>query len=233
MSRHKMDLQRTVVSGNVRSTGPADHVLASNKSDKSSHLVYDRVVDLKEKLDHCLSSPKLRRWCMFEWFYSAIDYPWFARSEFVDYLNHVGLGHVPRLTHVEWGVIRSSLGKPCRLSQQFLQEERDKLELYRESVRKHYFEVRTGILEVATDFARPLTVGQRVIACHLRTREIHDESILTIDRNRCRVQFDKHDLGVEIVLDIDCMPPNPLDNMSEAQKKEYGCRWFQRGISRD
>ncbi|CAN6447324.1 unnamed protein product [Victoria cruziana] len=226
MSRRKMDIQRTAVSGNVRSTGPVDHVLASNKSDKSSHLVYDRVVDLKEKFDHCLSSPKHHRWCMFEWFYSAIDYPWFSCSEFVDYLNHVGLGHVPRLTHVEWGVIRrlntypGSLGKPCQLSQQFLQEERDKLELYRESVRKHYSEVRTGVLEVATDLARPLTVGQRVIACHPRTREIHDGSIITIDRNRCRVQFDRHELGVEIVLDIDCMPLNPLDNMSEALRRK-------------
>jgi hypothetical protein len=24
----------------------------------------------------------------------------------VEYLNHVGLGHIPRLTRVEWGVIR-------------------------------------------------------------------------------------------------------------------------------
>jgi hypothetical protein len=61
---------------------------------------------MQDKLSHCLSSRLLRRWCMFEWFYSAIDYPWFAKSEFVEYLNHVKLGHVPRLTHVEWGVIR-------------------------------------------------------------------------------------------------------------------------------
>lgn len=24
----------------------------------------------------------------------------------MEYLNHVGLGHIPRLTRVEWGVIR-------------------------------------------------------------------------------------------------------------------------------
>jgi hypothetical protein len=46
---------------------------------------------------------------MSEWFYSAIDYPWFAKSEFVEYLNHVKLGHVPRLTRVEWGVITRSV----------------------------------------------------------------------------------------------------------------------------
>ena len=47
-----------------------------------------------------------RRWFTFEWFYSAIDYPWFAKKEFVEYLDHVGLGHIPRLSRVEWGVIR-------------------------------------------------------------------------------------------------------------------------------
>lgn len=62
--------------------------------------------EMQEKLSNCLSNNRLRRWCAFEWFYSAVDYPWFAKREFVEYLNHVGLGHVPRLTRVEWGVIR-------------------------------------------------------------------------------------------------------------------------------
>lgn len=64
------------------------------------------LLNLQEKLSCCLSSDMVRRWCTFEWFYSAIDYPWFANREFVEYLNHVGLGHIPRLTRVEWGVIR-------------------------------------------------------------------------------------------------------------------------------
>ena len=58
------------------------------------------------RLLHFLSSQKVRQWCIYEWFYSAIDLPWFARNEFVEYLNHAGLGHVPRLTRAEWGVIR-------------------------------------------------------------------------------------------------------------------------------
>lgn len=61
---------------------------------------------VQRRLSNCLSRYQARRWCAFEWFYSAIDYPWFAKREFVEYLNHVGLGHVPRLTRVEWGVIR-------------------------------------------------------------------------------------------------------------------------------
>ncbi|CAA6661334.1 unnamed protein product [Spirodela intermedia] len=196
-------------------------LVQEDHSDIYVHAASDKAIDVKAKLSHCLSSPLLRRWCMFEWFYSAIDYPWFAKSEFVEYLDHVGLGHVPRLTRVEWGVIRSSLGKPRRLSGQFLNEERDKLEQYRESVRIHYTELRGGIREgLPTDLARPLSVGQRVIACHPKTREIHDGSILTVDRSRCRVQFDRPELGVEFVMDIDCMPLNPSENMPDALRRK-------------
>lgn len=172
------------------------------------------VFKFKEKLSNGLVNQRLRRWCTYEWFYSAIDYPWFAKREFVEYLYHVGLGHVPRLTRVEWGVIRSSLGKPRRFSEQFLKEENEKLNQYRESVREHYTELRNGVREgLPTDLAKPLSVGQRVIAIHPRTREIHDGSVLTVDHSKCRVQFDRHDLGVEFVMDIDCMPLNPFENM--------------------
>ncbi|KAK6930448.1 DIRP domain, partial [Dillenia turbinata] len=175
---------------------------------------YDKAPNLKERLSNCLSASRVRRWCVFEWFYSAIDYPWFAKKEFVEYLNHVRLGHVRRLTRVEWGVIRSSLGKPRRFSEQFLKEEKDKLNQYRESVRTHYTELRAGVREgLPKDLSRPLSVGQHVIAIHPRTREIHDGSVLTVDHSRCRVQFDRPDLGVEFVLDIDCMPLNPSENM--------------------
>lgn len=59
---------------------------------------------------------QVRRWCLYEWFYSALDYPWFARNEFLEYLEHAGLGGIKRLSRTEWGVIRSSLGHPRRLS---------------------------------------------------------------------------------------------------------------------
>lgn len=154
----------------------------------------------------------------------------------MEYLDHVGLSHVPRLTRVEWGVIRryltsvlilmfilcfltflirclppsawlliscfcSSLGRPRRFSVQFLKEEREKLYQYRDSVRKHYAELRAGTREgLPTDLARPLSVGQRVVALHPRTREIHDGNVLTVDHSRCRIQFDRPELGVEFVM---------------------------------
>ncbi|XP_065043114.1 protein ALWAYS EARLY 2-like isoform X2 [Musa acuminata AAA Group] len=214
-SRRKIGLQKAPAWKDFKSNDMGD-----NCPHKYSYAV-NRIVEPKENLSHCLSSKLLRRWCMFEWFYSAIDHPWFAKSEFVEYLNHVRLGHIPRLTRVEWGVIRSSLGKPRRLSKQFLKEEREKLEQYRESVRTHYAELQAGLKEgLPTDLARPLSVGQRVIACHPKTRELHDGSVLTVERSRCRVQFDRPELGVKFVMDIDCMALNPFDNIPETLRPQ-------------
>ncbi|KAI4301784.1 hypothetical protein L6164_035031 [Bauhinia variegata] len=216
-SRRKINPQRTFMPKEKSS----ENILKS-RSNKYSIPLQDRALCLKEKLSGCLSSYMVRRWCAFEWFYSAIDFPWFAKREFMEYLNHVGLGNIPRLTRVEWSVIKSSLGKPRRFSEHFLREERQKLEQYRESVRKHYIELRTGVKDgLPTDLARPLFVGQRVIALHPKTREVHDGSVLTVDHDKCRVQFDRPELGVEFVMDIDCMPLNPLDNMPEALRRKY------------
>ncbi|XVF06071.1 hypothetical protein REPUB_Repub06bG0016700 [Reevesia pubescens] len=212
-SRRKMNLKRALLSTDINSSKCTLKSLPNKHS-----FSQDR---LKEKLSSCLSSNLARRWCSFEWFYSAIDYAWFAKREFVEYLNHVGLGHIPRLTRVEWGVIRSSLGKPRRFSERFLHEEREKLEQYRESVRQHYTQLRIGTREgLPTDLARPLSVGQRIAAIHPKTREVHDGKVLTVDHDRCRVQFDSPELGVEFVMDIDCMPLNPLENMPETLRRQ-------------
>ncbi|KAK3041995.1 hypothetical protein RJ639_002303 [Escallonia herrerae] len=139
----------------------------------------------------------------------------------------------------------SSLGKPRRFCENFLHEEREKLKQYRQSVRKHYSELRAGVREgLPTDLARPLSVGQRVIAIHPKSREVHDGRVLTVDHDKCRIQFDRPELGVEFVMashglklgmvgfvlsqgmtdvqfqDIDCLPLNPLENMPEALRRQ-------------
>lgn len=82
-----------------------------------------------------------------------------------------------------------------------MKEEKHKLNQYRESVRSHYAEFFAGTKEVLPpDLAQPLIVGQRIVAVHPKTREIHDGSILTVDHRRCRVQFDQPELGVEFVM---------------------------------
>ncbi|XP_044498387.1 protein ALWAYS EARLY 2-like isoform X3 [Mangifera indica] len=216
-SRQKMHLRTKFSSKELE---PSESILKSQPN-KCLISQQDKVVSQKEDFSCCLTSELARRWCTFEWFYSAIDYPWFANREFVEYLNHVGLGHIPRLTRVELGVIRSSLGKPRRFSERFLHDEREKLKHYRESVRKHYAELRIGIKEgLPRDLPHPLSVGQRVIAIHPKTRELHDGSILTVDHDKCRVQFDRPEIGVEYVMDIDCMPSNTFDNVPEALRRQ-------------
>lgn len=84
-----------------------------------------------------------------------------------------------------------------------MKEEKEKLNQYRESVRNQYAGLRLGAKEgIPTDLARPLSVGQRVLSIHPKTREIHDGSVLTVDHRRCRVQFDKPELGVEYIMVI-------------------------------
>ncbi|XP_073053694.1 protein ALWAYS EARLY 3-like isoform X1 [Primulina eburnea] len=208
-SRRKMNLKRPQAQKDLKFYDK----IQNDQSNLHLASLHDKT-NLKGKLSNCLVNSRLRRWCTYEWLYSAIDSPWFAKREFVEYLYHVGLGHVPRLTRAEWGVIRSSLGRPRRFSEQFLKEEKQKLNQYRNSVRKHYTELREGVREgLPTDLARPLSVGQRVIAIHPKTREIHDGSVLTVYHSKCRVQFDRHELGVEFLTDIDCMPLYPFENM--------------------
>ncbi|XP_050216536.1 protein ALWAYS EARLY 3 isoform X2 [Mercurialis annua] len=216
-SRRKINPPKPLTDKNIQSSED----IVDGQYNTANSSLKDSTRSLQKKLSNCLSWYQVRRWCIFEWFYSAIDYPWFAKREFVEYLDHVGLGHIPRLTRVEWGVIRSSLGKPRRFSEQFLKEEKEKLNQYRQSVRKHYTELRAGTRDgLPTDLARPLSVGQRIIALHPRTREILDGSVLTVDHNRCRVQFDQPELGVLFVTDVDCMPLNPVENVPASLSRQ-------------
>lgn len=48
-----------------------------------------------------------------------------------DLLDQSGLGHVTHLTRTEWSVLRGALGRPRRLSLNFLKQERQKLEAHR------------------------------------------------------------------------------------------------------
>ncbi|CAL9104843.1 unnamed protein product [Musa textilis] len=182
---------------------------------------HSRFMNMKGTLANCLSSQLFRRWCTFEWFYSAIDYPWFAKNDYVEYLNHARLSHIPRFRRAEWSIIRRSLGKARRFSNKFLSEERMKVEQYRESVRTHYTELLAGTTEgLSRDLAIPLSVGQHVIACHPKTREIHDGTILSVGQSSYTVQFNRPELGVEFVMDIDCMPLDPWKNMSDDLERQ-------------
>nr|GEW05919.1 protein ALWAYS EARLY 2-like isoform X1 [Tanacetum cinerariifolium] len=65
----------------------------------------------------------------------------------------------------------------------------------------HYTELRSGSRDgLPTYLAKPILVGQRVIAIYKKTREIHDGTVLTVDHDRFRVQFNLPKLGAEIIM---------------------------------
>ncbi|RCV43624.1 hypothetical protein SETIT_9G308900v2 [Setaria italica] len=168
------------------------------------------------KLLHCLSSEFLRRWCTYEWFYSAIDFPWFMDNEFVKYMNHPYLRHISRLARSEWSIIRSYRGKPRRFSDNFLVMERKQLEDYRKEVRTYYAQLSDGSLDsLPADVARPFSIGQQVIVRHPSSRELCDGKVVMVDQDCCKVQFDNPELGLDLVQDVDCMPVNWLDNLPD------------------
>ncbi|KAG0536103.1 hypothetical protein BDA96_03G035900 [Sorghum bicolor] len=175
-----------------------------------------------KKLLHCLSSEPLRRWCTYEWFYSAVDYPWFSNNEFVHYLDHAKLSHLSKLTRSEWSAIRSSLGKPRRFSNNFLAVEKEKLEDYREQVRKIYAQLSDGSRDsLPADLARPFSIGQQVIVRHPNSRELCDGKVVKLGPDCYKVHFDDPDLGVDIVKDTDCMPVNWLYNRPDNMRRVY------------
>ena len=88
-----------------------------------------------QALVHSLGSSRVRRWCLFEWMYSAVDRPWFLHSPFQDFVQHLGLAPGQELTRAEWAMLRAGMRRPGervrRLSLAFLREERAKIKEYR------------------------------------------------------------------------------------------------------
>ena len=167
-------------------------------------------------LSRCLFNLPARQWCANEWFYAAIDQPWFSNSEYSGFLQHVGLGPEVLLTRTEWGLVRSALGRPRRLSLRFLREGRQQLDDFRLSVRRKWQSLRTtASATLPMGMPKPLFVSQRVTARHPKTRQLHDGQILSIAPDKkchLHVQFDRPELRVELLHDAHVMPqpaPDP------------------------
>ena len=75
------------------------------------------------RLRRCLDA-RTRRWCMYEFFCSALDRPWLLACELREWLAHAGLPADLCLTRAEWVAVRAALGRPRRLSLAFLHEVR-------------------------------------------------------------------------------------------------------------
>jgi DIRP/Myb-like DNA-binding domain len=163
------------------------------------------------RIRHAMSV-KLRKFCTNEFFYSGIDRPWYLDTTMTELVQHVGLLPGTKLTRKEWSALRSALGRPRRLSNAFLRESRTKLEIHRKTTRNFYSQDHMDPAIAAT-LPRQVAVGQKVIARHPLTRQLHDGTVLTAGFNNYRIQFYRRDLGVEMVRDIDVMPSEPWDNL--------------------
>ncbi|XRA96440.1 DIRP domain-containing protein [Pycnococcus provasolii] len=162
---------------------------------------------------------RVRRWCQFEWFYAAMDRPWFLKCDWSNFLSHTGIMHATKITKMERCQLRAAFGKPRRLSLTFLKEQRQKLEAHREECRRRYRDnAELGHLP------HPLAVGQRVTARHPRAQSLATGQVLTVDWNRRHapiwVRFDSQELGCEHISDVNVMPIDALDNLPTAHKSK-------------
>ena len=132
------------------------------------------------------------------------------RRTFSTWLAHCGLAGISHLRRVEWRAVRAALAKPRRVSLPWLREQRDSIEGERAKSRTAYGRLKNMGRLGASNLSReelpsgvpcPLAVGERVLAIHPRTRSVHPGQVLTVDVTRCRVQFDRLDLGTEAVAD--------------------------------
>eukprot|EP01117_Protostelium_nocturnum_P015652 TRINITY_DN6088_c0_g1_i2.p1 TRINITY_DN6088_c0_g1~~TRINITY_DN6088_c0_g1_i2.p1 ORF type:complete len:420 (+),score=144.84 TRINITY_DN6088_c0_g1_i2:461-1720(+) len=119
---------------------------------------------MADRLDFALKNPKLRRWCVYEWFYPTIDRGFFNQNEFQEALNDNHLSKIPRMSRIEWCYFRESLGKPRRFSEAFLREEREQLGQHRDSVRNQRNGV--GAKNYSKDLPPHLNEGTNVVIHH-------------------------------------------------------------------
>jgi len=78
--------------------------------------------------------------------------------------------------------------------------EKEKLEDYREQVRKIYAQLSNGLRDsLPADLARPFSIGQQVIVRHPSSRELCDGKVVMMGPDCYKVHFDDPDLGVDIV----------------------------------
>ena len=118
--------------------------------------------------------------------------------------------------------MQAQYGVPRRFSENFLHEEHERLNNYRARAREALNGQRQptkGIGSLlsshgaagAGDTPALLHVGQHVVAIHNDDRLPHFGKILTSDaRGQCRVQFERGDLGVQLLPDTQIMPFNDM-----------------------
>jgi len=62
--------------------------------------------EICSQFSHLLST-NAKKFIIYEWFYSVIDYQYFSKNEFEDCLFDLNISHIEKLTKYEWNQIRN------------------------------------------------------------------------------------------------------------------------------
>ena len=84
------------------------------------------------------------KWVENEYFYSFIDSVYFSHNDFQEMLDYTNISKLGKMTRHEWNFIRLAMGKPRRFSKNFIREEVEKLNEFRQLIR--------GFLNETIDF---------------------------------------------------------------------------------
>lgn len=157
------------------------------------------------------NSQKFQRWCVFEYFYAAVDRPYFMQEEFSQCMVHCGFGEVKTLPRRAWTFVRKKMGKPRRLSRNFLAAERQKLRLYRSRAR-------VSQSQQGMSSASRLREGQVVTVLLPESMQFHQGTVLSClelqsvssdsegSTPHYQIRLDDNIVSVVIVPDTDLMP---------------------------
>jgi hypothetical protein len=158
----------------------------------------------------------LRLFARAEFAYSATDRAYFLQDAFTSCLCELRLPHVCRLKRAEWTAVRAAMGRPRRLSANYLREERKRLARHRENLRRMHLgklpklgpEDPPVLSQVP---ASPLP-GVQVSAVHPRSGQILNGTVVSVDvgSGACMVAFENPALGTEQVEECDVFPRGPL-----------------------
>ncbi|CDW86505.1 protein always early 2-like [Stylonychia lemnae] len=184
-------------------------------------------------------SKLVTRWMRCEYFYSWIDRPYYLSNDFKQLLTKAELENT-KLNQLEWSLVRRALAssrgiKPRRFSDRFIQDEKLKIQNYRDIFREiiKSMQLKTFVPDQNGDLSMllfdkkpqfeeervkevlqiikvyqiaPLVVGQRVLALHPKVNELRTASLLTTDVQSYHAQFDRPELKVIIITDQQLIP---------------------------
>jgi len=172
------------------------------KNSKKSNFYFNSIATLNNKE----FSTQFLKYLDCEMIYSSIDQPFFQLNDFSELLKDVNENE--ELTKNEWSMLRSCMGKPRRFSNKFINEEREKLNRYRNLVRSYlYDKIHLPESRLHPDLVQkikrltPLQVSQVVLAVHPVCHHIHPGSIMTITGSHVIIKFYPMDLGAMSVSD--------------------------------